>query len=143
MALGVAFAAGMAFIGQYVQSPLRGWLLSTGKGTPQLFVVNGNPKGDTWRRLFPRTRVTIGTESHCDYQLELRETGVEIDAEIYVGPWWERSGALYLRSCRTPSHVYVDGVEVTATQGAILTDGEALEKPVRVRFGHYEMTFDA
>jgi hypothetical protein len=134
MALGVAVAAGMAVIGQYVRSPLRGWLLSTGQGTPQLFVLNGNPKAEAWRRLFPRTRVTIGTEPHCDYQLELRETGVEIDAAIYVGPWWERSQALYVRSFRTPSHVYVDGVEVTATQGIILTEGETLEKPVRVRF---------
>jgi hypothetical protein len=143
MALGAAFAAGMAFIGQYVRSPLRGWLLSTGQGAPQLFVLNGNPKGDAWRRLFPRTRVTIGTEPHCDYQLDLRETGVEIGAVIYVGPWWQRSKALYVRSFRTPSHVYVEGVEVTATQGIILTDGETLEKPVRIRFGHYEMTFDA
>jgi von Willebrand factor type A domain len=142
-ALGVAFAVGMAFIGQYVRSPLRGWLLSTGQSTPQLFVLNGNPNGETWRRLFPRKRVTIGTEPHCDYQLDLRETGIEIDAEISVGPWWERSGTLYLRSFRTPSHVLVNGVEVAAKQDVVLMDGEALEKPVHVRFGNYEMTFEA
>ena len=133
----------MAFIGHYVRTPLRGWLLSTGPGTPQLFVLNSNPKEEAWRRVFPRKGATIGTEPHCDYQLDRRETGVEIDAEIYAGPWWERSGALYLRSFRTPSHVSVNGVEVTDKRGVILTDGEALEKPVHVRFGNYEMTFDA
>jgi von Willebrand factor type A domain len=143
MALGVACAAGMALIAHYVRTPLHGWLLSTGQGTPQLFVLHGNPKGDAWRRLFPRKGATIGTEPHCDYQLDLRETGVGIDAEVYVGPWWARSKALYLRSFRTPSHVYVNGLEVAAKQGVILTDGEALEKPVPVRFGNYEMTFDA
>jgi von Willebrand factor type A domain len=141
-ALGVVCAVGMAFIGQYVRSPLRGWLLSTGQSTPQLFVLNSNPNGEAWRRLFPRKGVTIGTKPHCDYQLELRETGVEIDVEITVGPWWERSGALYLRSFRTPGHVSVNGVEVTAKQGVILMDREALEKPVHVRFGNYEMTFE-
>jgi hypothetical protein len=143
MALGVVFAAGMALIARYVRTPLRGWLLSTGRGTPQLVVLNSNPKEDTWRRLLPRKGATIGTEPHCDYQLDLRETGVQIDAEIYVGPWWARSRALYLRSLRTPSHISVDGVEVAAKQSVILTDGEALEKPVHVRFGNYEMTFDA
>jgi von Willebrand factor type A domain len=143
MALGIAVAAGMALIGQYVRTPLHGWLLSTGQGTPQLFVLNGNPKGKSWRRLFPKKGVTIGTEPYGDYQLDLRETGAEIAVEVYVGPWWERSGALYLRSFRSPSHVYVDGVEVAAKQGAILTDGEALEQPVHVRFGNYEMTFEA
>jgi hypothetical protein len=143
MALGAAFAAGMALVGRYVRTPLHGWLLSTGKGTPQLFVLNGNPKGDSWRRFFPRKGATIGTEPDCDYQLEPRETGGEVEAEIYVGPWWDRSGALYLRSLRTPSHVYVDGVEVVGKQGVVLMDGEALEKPVHVRFGNYEMTFDA
>jgi hypothetical protein len=143
MGLGVAFSAGMALIAQYVRTPLHGWLLSTGQGPPQLFVLNGNPQGKSWRRLFPRKRATIGTEPHCDYQLDLRETAVEIAAEIYVGPWWERSAALYLRSLRTPSRVYVNGIEVAGKQGVILTDGEALEKPAHVRFGHYEMTFDA
>jgi von Willebrand factor type A domain len=143
IALAVAFGAGMALIAQYVRTPLHGWLLSTGKGTPQLFVLHGNPKEESWRRLFPRKEATIGTEPHCDYQLDRRETGAEIDAQIYVGPWWERSGALYLRSRRTPSHVYVNGVEVVGKQGVILTDGEALEKPVQVRFGNYEMSFDA
>ena len=139
----MACAAGMAFIGHYVRTPLRGWLLSTGAGTPQLFVLNSNPKEDAWRRVFPRKRATIGTEPHCDYRLDRRETGVEIDAEIYAGPWWERPGALYLRSLRTPSHVSVNGIEVTDKQGVILTDGETLEKPVHVRFGHHEMSFDA
>ena len=143
MALGMACAAGMAFIGHYVRTPLRGWLLSTGPGTPQLFVLNSNPKEEAWRRVFPRKGATIGTEPHCDYQLDRRETGVEIDAEIYAGPWWERTGALYLRSFRTPSHVSVNGVEVTDKRGVILTDGETLEKPVHVRFGNYEMSFDA
>ncbi|HEX9867371.1 MAG TPA: vWA domain-containing protein [Candidatus Tectomicrobia bacterium] len=142
-ALGVVVAAGMAFIGQYVRSPLRGWFLSTGQSTPQLFVLNSNPNGAAWRRLFPRKGVTIGTEPHCDYQLDLRETGVEIKAEISVGAWWERSGPLYLRSFRTPGHVLVNGVEVTAKQGVILMEGEVLEKPVHVRFGNYEMTFEA
>jgi hypothetical protein len=143
MVLGVALAVGMTFIGHYVRTPLRGWLLSTGPGTPQLFVLNSNPKEEAWRRLFPRKGATIGTEPHCDYQLDLRETGVEIDAEISVGPWWERSGALYLRSLRSPSQIYVNGVEVADKQGIILTDGETLGKPVHVRFGNYEMTFDA
>ena len=142
-ALGVVCAAGMAFIGQYVRSPLRGWLLSTGQSTPQLFVLNSNPNGESWRRLFPRKGVTIGTEPHCDYQLDRRETGVEIDVEISVGPWWERSGVLYLRSFRIPSQISVNGVEVTTKQGVILMDGESLEKPVHVRFGNYEMTFEA
>jgi hypothetical protein len=143
LAVGVALGAGMGLIAQYVRPPLRGWLLSTGQGAPQLFVLNGNPKEGTWRRLFPKTGVTIGTAPYCDYQLEPRETGVEVEAEIYVPPWWERSRALYLRSHRTPSHVYVNGVEVAGKQGVILMDGEALEKPIRVRFGSYEMTFDA
>ena len=143
MALGVACAAGMAFIGHYVRTPLRGWLLSTGPGTPQLFVLNSNPKEEAWRRVFPIKGATIGTEPHCDYQLDRRETGVEIDVEICAGPWWEQTGALYLRSFRTPSYVLVNGVEVTDKRGVILTDGEALEKPIRVQFGNYEMTFDA
>jgi von Willebrand factor type A domain len=142
MALSMACAGGMAFIGHYVRTPLRGWLLSTGQGTPQLFVLNSNPKEQAWRRIFPRKGVAIGTEPQSDYLLDRRETGVEIDAEISAGPWWERPGALYLRSFRTPSHVYVNGVEVTDQQSVILTDGEILEKPVRVRFGNYEMTFD-
>jgi hypothetical protein len=143
IALGMACAAGMAFIGHYVRTPLSGWLLSTGSGTPQLFVLTSNPKEDAWRRVFPRKAATIGTEPHCDYQLDQRDTGVEIDAEIYAGPWWERSGALYLRSLRTPSHVSVNGVEVADARGVVLTDGETLGKPVHVRFGHYEMSFDA
>jgi hypothetical protein len=142
-AFGVACAAAMAFIGHYVRSPLRGWLLSTGARTPRLFVLNSNPKEDALRRIVPRKSATIGTEPHCDYQLDRRETGVEIDAEISTGPWWERSGALYLRSFRTPSRVSVNGVEVADKRGVILTDGKTLEKPVRVRFGDYEMTFDA
>jgi hypothetical protein len=143
MALGVAGAAGMAFIGHYVRAPLRGWLLSTGAGTPQLFVLNSNPKEEPWRRVFPRKGATIGTEPHYDYPLDRRETGVEIDAEIRAGPWWERPGALYLRSFRTPSQISVNGVEVVDKGGIILTDGETLEKPVRIRFGDYEMSFDA
>jgi hypothetical protein len=142
-ALGVVFAAGMAFIGQYVRRPLRGWLLSTGHSTPQLFVLNSNPTGEVWHRLFPRKGVRIGTAPKCDYQLDLRETGVDIEVEISVGPWWERSGRLYVRSCRTPSHVAVNGVEVTAKPDVFLMDGEALEKPVHMRFGNYEMTFEA
>jgi von Willebrand factor type A domain len=143
MALGMACAAGMAFIGHYVRTPLRGWLLSTGVGTPQLFVLNSNPKEEAWRRVFPRKGATIGTEPHCDYQLDRRETGVEIDAEIYAGPWWERTGALYLRSFRTPSHVSVNGTDVTDKRGILLTTGETLQTPVCVRFGNYEMSFDA
>jgi hypothetical protein len=143
VALGMACAAGMAFIGHYVRSPLRGWLLSTGPGTPQLFVLNSNPKEEAWRRVFPSKRATIGTMPQCDYPLDRRETGVEIDAEISTGPCWERSGALYLRSFRTPSHVFVNGVEVVGKRSTILTDGETLEKPVHIRFGNYEMTFDA
>jgi hypothetical protein len=143
MALGMGFAAGLAFIGHYVRAPLRGWLLSTGVGTPQLFVLNGNPKEGPWRRVFPRKGATIGTEPHCDYQLDQRETGAEIDAEIYVGPWWERPGALYLRSFRTPSFVSVNGIEVTGKRGSLLTTGEPLETPVHIRFGNYEMSFDA
>jgi von Willebrand factor type A domain len=143
MALGMVCAAVMAFIGHYVRPSLRGWLLSTGARTPQLFVLNSNPKEEAWRRIFPRKSATIGTEPHCDYLLDRRETGVEIDAEIFTGPWWERSGALYLRSFRTPSRVSVNGVEVADKRGVILTDGKTLEKPVRVRFGDYEMTFDA
>jgi hypothetical protein len=143
MALGMACAAGMAFIGHYVRTPLRGWLLSTGPGTPQLFVLSSNPKEEAWRRVFPRKGATVGTEPHCDYQLDRRETGVDIDVEICAGPWWERTGVLYLRSFRTPSHVLVNGVEVTDKRGVILTDGETLEKPVLIRFGNYEMSFDA
>ncbi|HXH12867.1 MAG TPA: VWA domain-containing protein [Alphaproteobacteria bacterium] len=142
-AIGLAVAAGLAVIAQFVRVPLRGWLLSTGQGTPQLLVLNGNPRGTTWRRLFPKTCVTIGTDSRCDYPLELRDTGVEIDAEVYVGPWWERTGAIYLRSRRQPSHISVDGAEVTGTRGVLLKDEEALEKPIHVRFGNYVMTFDA
>jgi len=108
-----------------------------------LFVLNSNPKDQAWRRVFPRKGATIGTETHCDYQLDRRETGVEVDVEISAGPWWERSQGLYLRSFRIPSHVYVNGVEVLDKRGVILTDGETMEKPVRVRFGNYEMTFDA
>jgi hypothetical protein len=143
MAVGIALAGGMTLIAQYVRAPLHGWLLSTGQGTPQLFVLNGNPKEEPWRRLFPKTGVTIGTAPHCDYQLDPRGTGVEIEAEIYVPAWWDRSGALYIRSHRSPSHVYVNGVEVVGKQGVILVDEEALEKPIRVQFGNYEMTFDA
>jgi hypothetical protein len=143
MALGMACAAGLAFIGHYVRPPLRGWLLSTGPGTPQLFVLNSNPQEEFWRRVFPRTRATIGTEPQCDYLLDRRETGVEIAAAISAGPWWDRSGALYLRSFRTPSHVAVNGVEVVGKRGIVLTDGETLGKPVHIRFGNYEMTFDA
>jgi hypothetical protein len=143
MALGIACAAVMAFIGHYIRTPLRGWLLSAGGRTPQLFVLNSNPKEEAWRRIFPRKSTTIGTEPHCDYQIDRRETGVEIDAEISAGPWWERSRALYLRSFRTPSHISVNGVEVADKRGVILTDGDTLEKPVHVRFGDYEMTFDA
>jgi hypothetical protein len=142
-AIGVAGAAGLAFIAQFVRAPLRGWLLSTGKGTPQLLVLSGNPKREFWRRLFPKARVTIGSAPHCDYLLDLRDTGAEIVAEISVGPWWERSRALYLRSRRQPSHVYVNGLEVTGTEGVLLKDEQTLEKPIHVRFGHYEMTFDA
>jgi hypothetical protein len=142
MALGVAGAAGTAFIGHYVRAPLRGWLLSTGAGTPQLFVLTNNPKEETWRRFFPRKGATIGTEPHCDYQLARLETGVEIDAEICAGPWWERPGALYLRSFRTPSQIVADGVEVAGKRGVILTDGDTLEQPVLIRFGNYEMSFD-
>lgn len=143
MAVGIALAAGTTLIARYVRSPMHGWLLSTGQGTPQLFVLNGNPKEESWRRLFPKKGVTIGTAPHCDYQLDPRETGVEIEAEIYVPAWWDRSRALYIRSHRSPSHVYVNGVEVVGKQGVILVDEEALEKPIRVRFGSYEMTFDA
>jgi hypothetical protein len=143
MAVGIALAAGMTLIARYVRSPMHGWLLSAGQGTPQLFVLNGNPKEESWRRLFPKKGVTIGTAPHCDYQLDPRETGVEIEAEIYVPAWWDRSRALYIRSHRSPSHVYVNGVEVVGKQGVTLVDEEALEKPIRVRFGSYEMTFDA
>jgi hypothetical protein len=143
MAVGIALAAGTTLIARYVRSPMHGWLLSTGQGTPQLFVLNGNPKEESWRRLFPKKGVTIGTAPHCDYQLDPRETGVEIEAEIYVPAWWDRSRALYIRSHRSPSHVYVNGVEVVGKQGVTLVDEEALEKPIRVRFGSYEMTFDA
>jgi hypothetical protein len=143
MVLAIACAAGMALIGHYVRTPLRGWLLSTGAGTAQLFVLNGNPKEEAWRRVFPRKGATIGTGPLCDYQLDRRETGVEIDAEIYVGPWWERTEALYLRSLQTPSRVAVNGIEVAGKRGVILTDGETLGKPVRIRFGNYEMSFDA
>jgi hypothetical protein len=143
MAIFVAFGAGMAFIAQYVRSPLRGWLLSAGLGAPQLFVLQGNPQEASWRRLFPKKGVTIGTAPHCDYQLDPRETGAEIEAEIYVPPWWDRSGALYIRSLRSPSHVYVNGGEVAGKEVILLMDGEALEKPIHIRFGNYEMTFDA
>jgi hypothetical protein len=37
----------------------------------------------------------------------------------------------------------VNGLEVPVKESVILMDGEALEKPVHVRFGGYEMTFDA
>jgi hypothetical protein len=143
MLAGAACAAGTAFIGHYVRTPLRGWLLSTGSGTPQLFVLHGNPAQTIWRRIFPRKGATIGTEPHCQHLLDRRETGADIDAEIYAGPWWERPGALYLRSFRLPSHILVDGVEMADKRAVILTDGDTLEKPVRVRFGNYEMTFDA
>ena len=143
VALGIAISAGMAGIAHFVRTPLRGWLLSTGQGTPQLFVLSGNPREKSWRRFFPRKRTSIGTAPHCDYQLDPRDTGVDVEAEIYVGPWWDRSGALYLRSARHPSHISVNGLEVPAKESIILMDGEALEKPVRVRFGTYEMTFDA
>jgi hypothetical protein len=140
--LALVTMAGMAAIAQLARTPLRGWLLSSGRGTPQLFVLSGNPTGGIWRRLFPRTRATIGTASDCDHRLDLRDTGVEIEAEIYVGAWWDRSGAIYLRSRRQPSHVYVNGVEVVGSKGVVLADGETLEKPTQVRFGKYEMTFD-
>jgi hypothetical protein len=141
--LAMAIGAGMAVIAQYVRTPLRGWLLSTGQGTPQLFVLSGNPQDTSWRRIFPKTRATIGTTPECDYPLDAREVGGEVEAEIYVRPWWDRSEAIYLRSTRTPSHVSVDGVEVAEQEGVILMDKDALEKPVRIRFGNYEMTFDA
>jgi hypothetical protein len=143
LALGVALAGGMILLGRYVRSPLRGWLLSTGQGTPQLFVLNGNPKETSWRRLFPKTSVTIGTAPHADYPLDLRETGVEVEAEIYVPRWWDRSGALYLRSQRNPSHISVNNVEIAGTAPVVLIDEQSLEKPVQMRFGSYEMTFDA
>jgi hypothetical protein len=141
--LGLAAGVGMVITAHFVRTPLRGWLLSTGQGTPQLFVLSGNPYGESWRRLLPRTRATIGTAPQCDYALDAHEVGGDVEAEIYVGPWWDRSGAIYLRSPRTPSHVYVDGIEVTEQEGVILMDREALEKPVHIRFGNYEMTFDA
>jgi hypothetical protein len=106
-------------------------------------VLNTNPKEQAWRRIFPRKAVRIGTEPHGDYLLDRHQTGVDIDAEISAGPWWERSGALYVRSLRTPSHVSVNGVEITDPRGVILTDGDTLEKPVNIRFGNYEMSFDA
>jgi len=141
--LGIAVGVGMVVIAQYARTPLHGWLLSTGQGTPQLFVLSGNPHGESWRRILPKTGATIGTGPQCDYPLDAREVGGDVEAEIYVGPWWDRSGAIYLRSTRTPSHVYVDGVEVAEQEGVILMDKDALEKPVRIRFGNYEMTFDA
>jgi hypothetical protein len=105
--------------------------------------LSGNPQERSWRRLFPRKWTSIGTAPHCDYQLDPQDTGVDVEAEIYVGPWWDRSGVLYLRSARHPSHVSVNGIEVPGKASVILMDGEALEKPVHVRFGTYEMTFDA
>jgi hypothetical protein len=132
----------MAAMAQFVRAPLRGWLLSTGKGTPHLLVLSGNPTGESWRRLFPKTRASIGTDPHCDYPLDRRDTGAEIAAEIYVGPWWERSRALYLRSRRQPSHIYVNGAEVTTREGVLLRDEDSIEKPIHVRFGNCEMTFD-
>jgi hypothetical protein len=143
LALGVALVGGMMLLGRYVRSPLRGWLLSTGQGTPQLFVLNGNPKETFWRRLFPKTAVTIGTAPHVDYALDPRETGVEVEAEIYVPWWWDCSGALYVRSRRSPSHMSVNNVEIAGTAPVVLIDEQSLEKPVQMRFGSYEMTFDA
>jgi hypothetical protein len=142
-AIGFALAAGMAVIAQFIRAPLRGWLLSSGQGTPQLLVLSGNPKEESWRRVFPKTCISIGTEPTCDYPLELRDTGVEIVAEIYVGPWWKDSRALYLRSRRQPSHIYVNGAEVTGREGVFLMDEGTFEKPCHLRFGNYEMTFDA
>lgn len=142
-AVGFAVAAGMAVIARFVRAPLRGWLLSTGQGTPQLLVLSGNPQERLWRRLFPKTRATIGTDPRCDHPLDPHDTGVDIAAEIYVGPWWKRPRALYLRSRRQPSHIYVNGAEVTGKEGVLLKDEAALEKPLQVRFGGYEMTFDA
>jgi hypothetical protein len=143
LALGLVGGGGMAVIARYIRAPLRGWLLSSGQGTPQLLVLNGNPHGLSWRRLFPKRAVTVGTAPQCDYQLDPRETGVEVEAEIYVPSWWDRSGALYIRSRRHPSHIEVNGVEIAAGEGVVLVDGAALEKPVPMRFGSYEMTFDA
>jgi hypothetical protein len=142
-AIGIAVAAGMVVITQFVRAPLCGWLLSVGHGTPQLLVLSGNPQGESWRRLFPKTRTSIGTAPNCDYPLDLRDTGVEIAAEIYVGPWWEHSRALYVRSRRQPSHIYINGAEVTSREGVLLKDQDTLEKPIHLRFGNYEMTFDA
>jgi hypothetical protein len=142
-AIGFVVATGMAIVAQFIRAPLRGWLLSTGKGTPQLLVLSDNPRGQSWRRLFPKTCITIGTDPYCDYLLDVRDTGSEIAADIYVGPWWERSRAVYLRSRRQPSHIYVDGTEVTTREGVLLKDEETVEKPISIRFGHYEMTFDA
>jgi hypothetical protein len=85
----------------------------------------------------------LGTGPQRDYQLDLRDTGAEIAAEIYVGPWWDRSGALYLRSTRDPSHLMVDGMELAGKHPVVLMNGKAVEKPSRIRFGNYEMTFDA
>jgi hypothetical protein len=141
--LAMAVGFGMVGIAQYVRTPLRGWLLSEGRGTPQLFVLNGNPHGKTWRRIFPRTRASIGTGPQCDYLLDTGEVGGDVATEIYVGPWWDRSGAIYIRSTRTPSQLYVDGAEIGAQEGVVLMDKDALEKPVHIRFGNYEMTFDA
>jgi len=143
LAMASTIAAGMALLGNFVRTPLHGWLLSTGPGTPQLLVLSGNPHAHRWRRIFPKKRATVGTGPHCDHQLDLRDTGVEVEAEISVGPWWDRSGSLYLRSTRNPSHVSIDGVEVTAKEAVVLMDGMALEKPARIQFGHCEMTFDA
>jgi hypothetical protein len=143
MIAAVAIALGMVFIAHVVRTPLHGWLLSTGRGTPQLFVLCGNPQGTRWQHIFPKSRATLGTGPQRDYQLDLRDTGAEIAAEIYAGPWWDRSGALYLRSTRDPSHLMVDGMELAGKQPVVLMDGKAVEKPSRIRFGNYEMTFDA
>ncbi len=143
LALAVAIGASMAGLAHFARTPFHGWLLSTGRGAPQLIVLNGNPKGGWWRQIFPRRRIAVGTGPRCDYQLDPQETGAEIKAELCVGPWWDRSGALYLRSINIPSHVYVNGVEVAGKQRIVLKDAQALEKPARVRFGNYEMTFDA
>jgi len=143
VALTLMGSSGMAVTAHFLRTPLHGWLLSTGPGTPQLFVLSGNPKGAWWRRIFPKKQASIGTEPHCDYPLDRRAVGADIEAEISVGPWWDRSGALYLRSTRDPSHVQLNGVEVAGRQRVVLLDGMAMEKPSRVRFGNYEMTFDA
>lgn len=143
LAAGIVVVSGMALMAHYGRSPLHGWLLSSGQGTPQLFVLNGNPQDVPWRRLFPKSAVTVGTAPQCDYQLDPHETAVEVEAEIYVPSWWDRSGALYIRSRKSPSHIYVNGVEIAAREEVVLADGISMEKPVHLRFGRYEMTFDA